>query len=368
MTTPNASSHLNPDALLAKLLAPISHFRTSQGKISHNSASSAKMPMNFHKLNDKVSSGGTGGTTFGALHHKSPYVPSAHEIRSLLSSLKPHLSSLPNVLTLNAPLVIVGDIHGQYYDFLEMLLTTGQPPHVNMLFMGDIIDRGYYSIQTICLLLCFMLKYPSRVHLIRGNHESENTSKVYGFWEECVTKYGEDTQVHAWFWEVFNLLPIACTIDSSLFAVHGGLSPSIESVDQIKVLDRFRDVPTEGAFADLLWSDPGENLESGFIVSPRGAGYLFAEDVLSHFLHLNRFEHLTRAHQLAQEGYRVYWNDKMSTIWSAPNYTYRCGNLASVMSVDEEGNREYVQFTEAPASMRSVPEHRRSSVKSDYFR
>lgn len=325
----------SPDHLLAKLLAPLHMMK--------------------EKSNEKNCS------------IDEPYFPSPFEVRSLLSQLKPIMHSKPNILKISSPVIIVGDIHGQYYDFLEMLLTTGLPPHVNMLFLGDIVDRGYYSIQTICLVFAFMVKYPTRVHIIRGNHESESISRVYGFYQECLQRYGEDSQVYSWFIDIFNLLPLACIINENLFAVHGGLSPSIESVDQIRVLDRFRDVPTEGPFADLLWSDPGENIDSGFSISPRGAGYLFAEDVLSHFLHLNRLDHLTRAHQLAQEGYRIYWNDKMSTVWSAPNYGYRCKNLASVMSVDEDGNRIFIQYKEAPANFRSIPKKKKID-KDEYFK
>jgi serine/threonine-protein phosphatase 4 catalytic subunit len=134
-------------------------------------------------------------------------------------------------------------------------------------------------------------------------------------------------------------------IDNQVFAVHGGLSPSINSLDQIRLIDRKREVPHEGPMCDLLWSDPEEI--NGWGLSPRGAGYLFGGNIVDRFLHENDLTLIARAHQLVMEGYKQMFNDQLVTVWSAPNYCYRCGNVASVLKLDEKLQREFVLFNAA---------------------
>jgi serine/threonine-protein phosphatase PPG1 len=131
--------------------------------------------------------------------------------------------------------------------------------------------------------------------------------------------------------------------------VHGGLSPAIETILQIESLDRFMEIPHDGPLCDLMWSDPSDQPDAtGFAVSPRGAGYIFGEEVLEKFLFLNGFKHLTRAHQLCNEGYLLLFKDQLSTVWSAPNYLYRFENLASIMEVDEYCNKSFNIFSDSP--------------------
>src|SRR3954467_13428915 len=126
-----------------------------------------------------------------------------------------------------------------------------------------------------------------------------------------------------------------------------GLSPSIHSIDQIKIIDRFREIPHEGPMADLVWSDPDPDRDE-FSLSPRGAGYTFGAQVVKKFLAVNNMSHILRAHQLCQEGYQVLYDDRLSTVWSAPNYCYRCGNMASVLEVSDMGERYFNIFDAAP--------------------
>src|ERR1700743_3368404 len=126
-----------------------------------------------------------------------------------------------------------------------------------------------------------------------------------------------------------------------------GLSPSIHSIDQIKIIDRFREIPHEGPMADLVWSDPDPERDE-FSFSPRGAGYTFGAQVVKKFLEVNSMSHILRAHQLCQEGYQILYDDRLSTVWSAPNYCYRCGNLAGVLEVSEAGDRYFNIFDAAP--------------------
>src|ERR1700761_3708145 len=145
-----------------------------------------------------------------------------------------------------------------------------------------------------------------------------------------------------------------------------GLSPSIHSIDQIKVIDRFREIPHEGPMADLVWSDPDPDRDE-FSLSPRGAGYTFGGDVVKKFLEVNAMSHILRAHQLCQEGYQILYDDRLSTVWSAPNYCYRCGNLASVLEVSDTGERYFNVFAAAPENdlHRGDPQQEKATV--EYF-
>lgn len=239
-----------------------------------------------------------------------------------------------NILTLSSPITLCGDLHGQLPDVLELFSVGGQPPETSYLFMGDYVDRGSYSLETFLLLLALKIRYPERIWLLRGNHESRQVTQVYGFYDECYRKYGS---INIWrdCCEVFDTLPIGALLDGKVLAIHGGLSPSLHTIDEIRSrIDRFQEVPPDGPFSDLLWSDPEEGIK-GFAVSSRGAGYLFGEDALVEFNHRNGIELLARAHQLVMEGFKWAFNGSLVTVWSAPNYCFRCGNDAAVMSLDD---------------------------------
>ncbi|KAF7357822.1 Serine/threonine-protein phosphatase [Mycena venus] len=176
-------------------------------------------------------------------------------LREICAKTKEVLMRESNVVHVSAPITVVGDIHGQFYDLIEIFRIGGFAPSTNYLFLGDYVDRGLFSVETMSLLMCLKLRYPNRVQLIRGNHESRAVTQNYGFYTECMRKYGS-SQVWTYFTDMFDLLALSCVIDDRIFCVHGGLSPSIHSIDQIKVMDRFREVPHDGPMADLLWQDP----------------------------------------------------------------------------------------------------------------
>lgn len=180
-------------------------------------------------------------------------------------------------------MTVCGDIHGQFHDLMELfrignlknLITSiigGKAPDTNYLFMGDYVDRGYYSVETVTLLVTLKVRYKDRITILRGNHESRQITQVYGFYDECQRKYG-NANVWKYFTDLFDYLPLTAVVESKIFCLHGGLSPSLDSLDQIRALDRVQEVPHEGPMCDLLWSDPDDR--TGWGISPRGAGYTF---------------------------------------------------------------------------------------------
>ncbi|CAK7206496.1 sporulation-induced protein [Sporothrix eucalyptigena] len=241
--------------------------------------------------------------------------------------------------------------------------STAQSGDTRFVFLGDFVDRGYFSLETFTLLMCLKAKYPDRIVLVRGNHESRQITQVYGFYEECQQKYG-NASVWKACCQVFDFLVLAAIVDGTVLCVHGGLSPEIRTIDQIRVVARAQEIPHEGAFCDLVWSDP-EDIEA-WAVSPRGAGWLFGDKVAHEFNHVNGLKTIARAHQLVNEGYKFHFPEKsVVTVWSAPNYCYRCGNVASIMTVDNNLESKFRIFSAVPDELRHTPFNRRGP--SDYF-
>ena len=197
-----------------------------------------------------------------------------------------------NILTL----VTAGDIHGQYADLLRLFEYGGYPPQANYLFLGDYVDRGKQSIETICLLLAYKIKYPENFFLLRGNHECASINRIYGFYDECKRRYN----VRLWkvFTECFNCLPVAALVDDKILCMHGGLSPELKSLDQIRNIARPVDIPDQGLLCDLLWSDPDKDIE-GWGENDRGVSYTFGSDKVAEFLQKHDLDLICRAHQVS---------------------------------------------------------------------
>lgn len=323
---------------------------------------------------------------------------------------------------------------------MELFRVGGDVPETNYLFMGDFVDRGFYSLESFLLLLCLKVRYPDRITLIRGNHESRQITTVYGFYDECLRKYGS-ANVWRYCCEVFDYLALGALVtgaatdlspaphsvmnpsasqqnlspsldgieieilnsnnevmnrfprqrpspdasqlsvqspnsptrttgapgtaasgssggssgssSGAVLCVHGGLSPLIDSIDKIRLLDRKQEVPHEGAMCDLLWSDPDEI--DGWGLSPRGAGFLFGADIVKRFNHINDLSLIARAHQLVMEGFKEMFDNTIVTVWSAPNYCYRCGNVAAILELSEDGSSAgYVSRSNGDAGRRAA--------------
>ncbi|KAI9373351.1 Metallo-dependent phosphatase-like protein [Aspergillus egyptiacus] len=355
------------------------------------------------------------------------YLSEAH-MKQLCEIVKEYMMEESNIQPVSTPVTICGDIHGQFYDLLELFRVSGgmpdnslaEPPKTasvitsadieppttitdpdlrkklknpgssedaedttsdagrdrspsagsgsvnanrNFVFLGDYVDRGYFSLETLTLLLCLKAKFPDRVTLVRGNHESRQITQVYGFYEECLQKYG-NASVWKACCQVFDFMTLGAIIDGRVLCVHGGLSPEIRTLDQVRVVARAQEIPHEGAFCDLVWSDP-DDVET-WAVSPRGAGWLFGDKVADEFCHVNDLTLIARAHQLVNEGYKYHFqNSNVVTVWSAPNYCYRCGNLASVCEIGEDLKPSFKLFSAVSDDQRHVPMSR--GGRSEYF-
>ncbi|KAF8486887.1 Metallo-dependent phosphatase-like protein [Russula ochroleuca] len=287
------------------------------------------------------------------------------DMKVLCDRVRTILMEESNIQPVSSPVTICGDIHGQFWDLLELLRKGGSVPETSYIFMGDFVDRGHYSLETVSLLLALKARYPDKISLLRGNHESRQITQVYGFYEECQQKYGSASVWKACC-NVFDYLNLAAIIDGEVLCVHGGLSPDIRTLDQIRVLSRAQEIPHEGAFCDLMWSDPDDVENWG--ISPRGAGWLFGSSVTREFNHVNSLSLIARAHQLVQEGYKYMFDEALATVWSAPNYCYRCGNMAAILIVRENGTRSFTVYGPAEENERDTAQQRtRRAGNLPYF-
>mmetsp|Transcript_13702 Transcript_13702/g.20870 ORF Transcript_13702/g.20870 Transcript_13702/m.20870 type:complete len:345 (-) Transcript_13702:397-1431(-) len=255
-----------------------------------------------------------------------------NEIKLICQRARPILLQQPMLLELEAPLKICGDIHGQYTDLLRLLEYGGFPPEANYLFLGDYVDRGKQSLETICLLLAYKIQYPENFFILRGNHEAAGINRIYGFYDECKRRYS----IKLWkiFSDVFNCLPVSALVDEKILCMHGGLSPELNSLQQIADLPRPCDVPDVGLMCDLLWSDPDSKI-SGWGDNDRGVSFVFGADVVSNFLESQDLDLLVRAHQVVEDGYEFFAGRRLVTLFSAPNYCGEFDNAGGMISVDE---------------------------------
>ncbi|BGP13524.1 hypothetical protein JCM10213_005362 [Rhodosporidiobolus nylandii] len=255
------------------------------------------------------------------------------EITQICAAAREVFLSQPTLIELSPPVKIVGDVHGQYSDLIRLFEMCGFPPQANYLFLGDYVDRGKQSLETILLLLCYKVKYPENFFLLRGNHECANVTRVYGFYDECKRRC--NIKIWKTMVDVFNCLPIAAVVASKIFCVHGGLSPSLNSMEDIRRISRPTDVPDYGLLNDLLWSDPSDTALD-WEDNERGVSYCFGRQVLSQFLSRHDLDLITRAHMVVEDGYE-FWHDRsLVTIFSAPNYCGEFDNFGAVMSVSED--------------------------------
>ena len=236
-------------------------------------------------------------------------------------------------LELTAPIIICGDIHGQYRDLIRLFDFGGSPQKKQYLFLGDYVDRGKNSIECIALLLAYKVKYPKSIYLLRGNHESEMINRTYGFYDECKRRY--NLRIWKIFSDCFNWLPISAIVNQKILCMHGGLSPDLQSLNNIKQIIRPTEVPDKGLLCDLLWSDPEKDCED-WAPNSRGISVLFNEELIEKALDELDIDLICRAHQVVEFGYEFFAQRKLVTVFSAPNYCGEFDNAGAFMTVNKD--------------------------------
>lgn len=260
-----------------------------------------------------------------------------HDVYKILFRMKEILLSHESLVEIEVPedgeVTVFGDVHGQLYDVLHALSLSGLPSEKNiLLFNGDLVDRGSWSIEVILLAFCMKLAYPNHVHIARGNHETKSMNKVYGFEGETKAKYNE--KCFEFFLEIFCYLPLAHLIGKKVFVCHGGLfSENGITLNDIKKVKRNREPPENGVMCELLWSDPLPGSQVGRQPSKRGVGVGFGVDVTNEFLERNNLDLVVRSHEVRQEGYSLEHGGKLITIFSAPNYCDRVSDFLIIIII-----------------------------------
>ncbi|XP_030568679.1 serine/threonine-protein phosphatase PP1-like [Drosophila novamexicana] len=254
------------------------------------------------------------------------------DIFKLLQIARGVLIEEPMLLEIEAPINVLGDIHGQYGDMLRYFDSAGHPPKASYLFLGDYVDRGKHSVETLTLLLAYKVKFPFSMFLLRGNHESASINQVYGFFDECKRRF----TVRLWrcFVDTYNCMPVAAIIGSRIFCCHGGLSPLLHDFNDIRSLSRPCEIKTNGLLCDLLWADPDPAVV-GWAKNSRGVSFTFGADIVIQFISRFNLDLVCRAHQVVEDGYEFFAKRQLITIFSAVNYCGEYDNAGAMMCVDE---------------------------------
>ncbi|KAL7270058.1 3',5'-cyclic-nucleotide phosphodiesterase (PDEase) (3':5'-CNP) [Rhizina undulata] len=254
------------------------------------------------------------------------------------------LRAEPNLLEMDAPITVCGDVHGQYYDLMKLFEVGGNPEETRYLFLGDYVDRGYFSIECVLYLWTLKIWYPNTFWLLRGNHECRHLTDYFTFKLECKHKYSE--RLYEACMVSFCALPLAAVMNKQFLCIHGGLSPELQTLDDLRSIDRFREPPTHGLMCDILWADPleefGQEKTSDFFIHNhvRGCSYFFSYPAACSFLEKNNLLSVIRAHEAQDAGYRMYRKTRTTgfpsvmTIFSAPNYLDVYNNKAAVLKYE----------------------------------
>ena len=260
----------------------------------------------------------------------------------LISQAKSLFMNEKNILQLNDPVTVVGDLHGQFYDLLKLMEIGGNPENTKYLFLGDYVDRGIFSIEIVLLLYAIKICFPDTVHMLRGNHESRQMTTFFNFRTEVLYKY--DLEVFDLIMDSFDCLPLTCIVNKKFLAVHGGISPDLVDLSDIESLNRISEPPREGLFCDLLWSDPVEAANGSLVErykhnAARSCSYYFGQQATTKFLKRNGLNAVIRAHEAQLEGYKMHrWNGAnkfpvVITIFSAPNYCDCYNNKGAILKL-----------------------------------
>jgi serine/threonine-protein phosphatase 5 len=282
------------------------------------------------------------------------YIDKVYLLQMLLKARNIFMEQKEALIDITIPddkkFTVVGDIHGQFYDLLKIFEINGYPSEENpYLFNGNYVDRGVFSLECVITLIAFKILYPNHLFMARGNHENASLNQKYGFREEVIDKYGRDGKIFDCFTEFFKSLPLGHILNKQVLVVHGGLfSKDGVTIDEIKKIDRFKEIPESGLMCELLWSDPCK--ENGRFPSKRGVGICFGPDVAKKFLAENELNLLIRSHEVKMSGFEVEPGGKVITVFSAPNYCDKMRNQGAILILKGKSQLkpEFRCFTSSP--------------------
>ncbi len=276
-------------------------------------------------------------------------------IFELINSCIKIVENQPIVLRLEAPIKIFGDIHGQYQDLMRFFDLYNAPVEgpggdiegLDYLFLGDYVDRGTHSLETMCLLMALKIKYPNQIHLLRGNHEDRWINAAFGFQTECIQRLNDDPDNPKMFFkfnDLFDYLPLAAIINDTAICLHGGIGSAVNTISDIEKIKRPLEVIHEVSttdqqiVVDILWSDPTDtDLETGIQPNvtrdPTGVGNIvkFGPDRVLEFLKNNGLGLVIRAHECVMDGFERFAAGQLLTIFSATDYCGKHKNAGAIL-------------------------------------
>uniref|UniRef100_A0A0N5CFX6 Serine/threonine-protein phosphatase n=1 Tax=Strongyloides papillosus TaxID=174720 RepID=A0A0N5CFX6_STREA len=266
------------------------------------------------------------------------------------------------IVNVTPPVTLVGDIHGQFQDLKAIFLHNGCPPDKKYVFLGDYVDRGPFSIECITLLLALRILYPDNIVVLRGNHESQPVNMHYGFFKECKMRYS--TSLYEAFQRAFNCLPFCANVGGKILCMHGGITNEIGSLKELELIDIPCEIPELGVLAELTWADPVDNPSTPlYTASPRGAGHLFGKLALNDFLKLHKLNLIVRGHQVVQDGYELFGDKRLTTLFSAPTYTGTHNNYGAIMHVSDDFTISFTCFKDKYVETECKDNDKLNSVK-----
>lgn len=288
------------------------------------------------------------------LFHEGRLQP--NDVITIIEAATTIFANEPTLLMVDAPVTVCGDIHGQYYDLVKLFDVGGSPAQNSYLFLGDYVDRGNFSVECVLLLYSYKICYPNSFFMLRGNHECRHLTEYFTFKEECKHKYSQD--IYDLLMDSFDALPLGAVLNDQFLCIHGGISPSIKTLEDIKNIDRFKEPPQYGAMCDLLWADPMEdfNDDSAELFKfndNRGCSFLFSFRAACEFLDRNGLLCIVRAHEAQDPGYKMHRKNpdtgfpSVITLFSAPNYLDAYNNKGAILRY-KDNVMDIRQFNHSP--------------------
>lgn len=259
------------------------------------------------------------------------------EINDLFKEFHTIIKTQPICKTISSgSALVVGDIHGDFdiiKSVISLFLVKDKINH--LIFLGDIVDRGSHSIACVNLILALVIKFPKKVHFIRGNHETLSVNSRYGF-QEDVQRYGFTNEMYQQINEVFSQLPLALVHEGfGYFFVHGGIPVKAITLDELNKLPKVFDLIENNTVMQMLWNDPKEGIGRSSY-SMRGTGiYTYGKERVDEFLKNNNLKMIIRAHEAFPEGSKYFFDKKLLSIFTSEEYyTY---TQAKVAFIDKKG-------------------------------